>query len=128
MNKRLKFAVVILAIFLHLNGTCDAGLISNLISYQKESKLPKFACDVIKDVVSKERESKTVTMAIFENNLDESEINKILKCLPKRLLLTITDFRFRKPVTVDNVKSSIVIMAVDTLDTVRITIFSQNVR
>lgn len=95
----------------------DTGTLHNLLA-PENSNLPKFVCEIVKNVAYTDRSVKTIAMAIFNNNFDKAKIDEILKCLPKRLTLIIQDFQSEKLITSLNKKTSIVIMIADEINTV----------
>lgn len=116
----LKIALIFLGVFVYLENVCDAvELLNKALHQEKDSKISKFVCDTVKDLVSKNRQINTISMAIFRNNFDNTKIDETLKCLPKRLSLIITDFRFIKPTITNIRKASIVIIVADNINMVR---------
>ncbi|CAG9804981.1 unnamed protein product [Chironomus riparius] len=87
---------------------------------EHDSKLPKFICNAVIDIVKKDHQVNTVSMAIFKHNFELSIIDKTLKCIQKRLSVNVKDFRIEQhKLEVYDSKASIVIMIADRIDMLR---------
>lgn len=117
MNKWLKIVFTLLTFSTYFGQVHGTASISNKIFSQEVSKLP-FVCEIVKDAVLKDQGINTVSVAIFDHNIDAAVIDEIMKCIPKRLSIMVTDFRKKELPTANNEKSSIVIMVADTFDMV----------
>ena len=116
--KNLGFILMLFAVCIRFTVRCQEA--NWHFTSTQDSKLPKFICDVVRDTIRKDREVSTVSMAIFEHNFDASLIDKTLQCIPKRLSVTVNDYRIEqhKPELYGS-KASIVIMIADHIDVVR---------
>ena len=125
MTKVLKFLVVIFLVSTRLKVKCCAENISSKFLLQQDSKLPKLICDAVKGTVANDKHINTASISIFENNLEPSIIDETVKCLPKSLSVTTTDFRTQRVRTENSRKSSIEIIIADEIDMVRNLIISK---
>ena len=120
MARSFYYILIFSLIYIQLQVGCNASEISKNIYTGQDSKLPKLICDAVKGTFSEDQQISTVSMAIFNNNFESSLVDETLKCMPKRLSATITDFRSEQHKhEFSDRKASIVVMIADEIDKVK---------
>jgi len=116
MTGTYKLLVIIFLILSPCVIKCSASIVP--ISVQG-SKLPAIICNSVKGIVGNDKQITKVSVSILRNNFELSQIDEVIKCVPKKLSVTVADFRSEKSHTKSNGgKAMIEIVIADEIDMV----------
>ena len=108
MTRACNKLVVIFCIFSSINFKCSSYKVTTELLPRQDSLLTAQICNCVKGIVGNDKQISTASISILRNNFELSLVDDIVRCLPKLLAVTVTDYRSQKLALKANTRKSMI--------------------